>query len=88
MSPGVTYTVDILAFDYGQQADPKNPPPVKHMIIPSEIGWDSPRVALKPGRYVLFVQVHGENCKPSEEVRFWVRKVNGDQDYLEVSFKP
>jgi hypothetical protein len=88
MCPGVEYAVDILAFDYGQQANPKNPPPVKYIIIPSEIGWGSPRVVLKPGRYVLFVQVHGENCKPSKEVRFWVKKVNEDQDYLEVSFNP
>ena len=89
LNPDVPYTVDVLAFDYGQIVDPKSAPAVQRVIIPSEMGWKPPRVVLKPGRYVIWVRVSGENCKPSNEVRFWVRRIGGaDDDHLEVSFTP
>lgn len=89
LNPKVPYRVDVLAFDYGQKVDPKNLPVVRSMVVPSEMGWNYPRVALRPGRYVVWVQVHGANCDPSNEVRFWVRRKNGaGDDHLEVSFTP
>ena len=89
LNPGIPHAVDVLAFDYGEAIDPKRPPVVHSVIIPSEMGWNPPRAILKPSRYVVWVQVHGENCKPSEEVRFWVRRIGGTNDnHLDVSFTP
>jgi len=89
LNPGIPYAVGVLAFDYGQQINPKSPPVVQKVIIPSEKGWTSPRAILKPSRYVLWVQVHGENCEPSQEVQLWVRRMGGvNDDHLDVSFTP
>jgi hypothetical protein len=89
LNPLVPYTLDVLAFDYAQQVNPKSPPVVRSIIIPSDMGWNPPRAILKASRYVLWVQVHGENCKPSKAVRFWVRhKVGTNDDHFEVSFTP
>ena len=89
MVPEVPYFIDVLAISYPSQTDPRKPGSADCFIIPSERGWTPPRAILRPARYVLKVQLQGENFGPTGTLTAWTRSVpGGDPGTYEMSLAP